>query len=244
MISTRVVHPRVAHAERAPHVFAHVVAVRLAGGGLDDGAEQVVAVARIAVARARLGDEVVVLEDGDGLARRLARLDAQLGLAVDVVRDAAEVAEELAHGDGPLLLREVGDVGLHFGVEVELALLGELEDGDGRHRLRHRREPVGRLGLHRRLVFEVGVAEALHPRGAVLDEADGQPRRAVEFHLPADFRLEPAELVGVTRGQLRLARGLLRRGGRGRERGRRQRREGQHEREREGNQRSSHRKSP
>ena len=122
-----------------------------------------------------------------------------LGGEVAVVADAAEVAEELAHGDGPLLLREVGDVFLHLVVEVELTALGELQDGDGRHRLGDGGEAVGRLGVCGNLVLQIGVAVALDPDVAVFDEADGERRRAVGRHLPADVLVELAQAGGVLR---------------------------------------------
>jgi hypothetical protein len=116
------------------------------------------------------------------------------------------VDEELADGDGPTLLRVVGDVRLNLGVEVELAALGELHDGRPRHGLGDGGEAVGALGGRGRLVFEVGVAEALDPREVALREADGHPRNPVALLVGAHELLELPNLRRVPFGDLRRGR--------------------------------------
>ena len=65
-------------------------------------------------------------------------------LVLRPVADAALVAEELADGDGPRLLRELRHVALHGRVQVERAPLHELQQRDGRDGLGDRGQAVDR----------------------------------------------------------------------------------------------------
>ncbi|MNQ57705.1 hypothetical protein D3C85_718720 [compost metagenome] len=193
----RVIHHDGVHAQRPPHVATHVAAIAFARGTLDDGAQQVVAIAGVAEARARFGDQVELLEDGDGLARILVLLEVLLRLAVAVGVDAAQVAQQLAHRHGKRFDREIRHIRLHGRIQVDLALFHQLQDGHRRHGLGDGREPVTGPGRGRYAVFQVRIAIAFDPFHTALAEPDGHARDAGLVHALG----HPAVEVGQARGQ-------------------------------------------
>ena len=185
------------HAQRPPYVAPHVAAIAFARGALDDGAQQVVAIAGVAEARARFGDQVEMFENGDGLARILVLLEMLLHLAVAVGIDAAQVAQQLAHRHGKRFDGEVRHIGLHGCIQVDLALFDQLQDGHRRHWLGDGRQPVAGPGRGRHPVFQVGIAIAFDPFHLALAETDGDARQALRGHAPG----HPAVEVRQARGQ-------------------------------------------
>ena len=185
------------HAQRPPHVAPHVAAIAFARGAFDDGAQQVVAIAGVAEARARFGDQVELLEDGDGLARILVLLEMLFHLAIAVGIDAAQVAQQLAHRHGERFDGEVRHIGLHGRIQVDLALFDQLQNGYRRHGLGDGRQPVAGAGRGRHAVFQVGIAVTLHPFHVALAETDGHARQALRGHALG----RPAVEVRQARGQ-------------------------------------------
>ena len=154
------------HARAGEDGFAHVLEVRAARGALDRGSQQVVAVGRIDVARPGLGHERIVLEEGEAARDAGVGLGVR-GLLVAVVADAPEMPEELARRHRPRLLRVGGNVALDGRVEIQLAVLRQLEHGRRGDGLGDRGQPVhgGRAGGD--AVLDVREAVAL-----------GEPERA------------------------------------------------------------------
>ncbi len=196
----RIVQARVGHPERLQNGPADVFSIGEARSALDGGTEQVISVGGIIVAGAGLGDEVEVLEDGQGLARRLGLFDVAFDRVIAVMADPPEMPEKLADGDGPFLPGKIGDISLDFAVQVDLPLFHEMKDGGGRDRLGDRGQPVGALRLGRRPVLDIGQPEPLDPDKVVLDKPGGQARDPVEGHLLGHEILEGAQRFGIPWG--------------------------------------------
>src|SRR3954463_6801439 len=118
-----------------------------------------------------------------------------LGREIAIVTDAAEVREELSHGDRPLLLRKRWHVLLHLGIEIDASFFRELENGDGSHRLRHRGEAVRRFGSRGSAVFDVRESEPVTPYEVVFHHRDGEAGHVRGCELLLRERLEFAELL-------------------------------------------------
>jgi hypothetical protein len=52
-----------------------------------------------------------------------------------VVTNAAEVPQDVAHSYGPLFFRKVWNVGLNLGIEIDLALIDQLQNSHSGHGL-------------------------------------------------------------------------------------------------------------
>ena len=123
---------RQVHVHRAQHLGAQVLVDRPAVDGLDDRAEDLPAARRVVPGR---GAGLPLGRVGGDALDRLGVGHVEVVGAVGQHRETAGVGEHVAHGR-PLLaatpaVHEVRDPV----VEVEAALLPQLEDGDGRQRL-------------------------------------------------------------------------------------------------------------
>ena len=132
------------HAERGEHALAHVARVRHPGHVGDDAAEEGEAVVAVFVARARSGRE---RDAGADHRRELGLRGRELLVAPRVVfGEAFGVREQVADGDLRRIVRgvpeagEFGHIPLRRVVEREEAGVAELEDGERREALRHRRD--------------------------------------------------------------------------------------------------------
>ena len=146
------------HAGGGEDVVLEVTTEGLAGELLDEHAEQ--EVAGVAGVELAAGGELEggVLEDRGDLLRGVAGagLDAGGGEAVGVVGDAGGVGEEVADRDAGAGV--VGEVGAQLVVEVELAGVAELEDGDGGELLGEAADLEAGVGVDRLGVAVVGAA--------------------------------------------------------------------------------------
>ena len=150
------------HSGRSPDVFVHVVIEALARDVLDDAGHDVPGVGRVAVLRARLEEERVVLEDLD---RGLDRVEMVLHVhfARVVVADSRGVGHQVADRDRVLLLREGREVRLDLGVEVDGALVHELHQRNSGDRLRDGRDPVHAVRGRRDPILDIGQARGAAP---------------------------------------------------------------------------------
>ena len=139
---------------------------------------------------AGLEQQRVVLERRQRIADR--REPARVvELLVRPVADARLVAEKLARGDRPRLLREGGHVALDRRVEVEAPALDELQDRDRGDRLRDRSQAVHGGGRGRHLVLDVGQAVPGRPAQlAVADDGGGQAGHSEPGHAGQDHGLD------------------------------------------------------
>jgi hypothetical protein len=129
-------HVGVGHAQRLGDARAHLVGPRAAGDLLDDVAQHDVVGVGVAVRSTGLTDPSGRVGDHDQLRRR----PVASGLAddrrlVEVLPEPAGVVEQLTRRD-PVRVGQVGDVATDAAVEVETALVGELQHDDGDERLR------------------------------------------------------------------------------------------------------------
>ena len=169
---------------RDPHrredVLPDPLLVALAGDGLDDAAEDEIAEVRVDVFRAgieieRLAHHVAhdVVGPGGGeevhFALDAARNGDWVEAAALVAIPAASVLEAVADGDLLPALVRLGarrdeglqvEVAQHRVVELDLAPFDELQHRDRRDRLGDTGDAEERIGLHRKLVRGIGVAEA------------------------------------------------------------------------------------
>ena len=169
-------------------------------------AEDDVVGVRVVVRSARLAEPSGRFGDGDLLGRR----PLPLGLGpsrglIEVLAEPAGVVEELA-GRDPVRPRQVGDVAVDAGVEVDAALVGELQHDDGDERLGGAADVPRHVGID-------GPARRVERRCAATRLGD----RAVGVaHRDAGTdELTRGLVLGEDGRQLRLARRIDRDGRRG-----------------------------
>ncbi len=161
------------HAGRLEHVPSEVLLEPLAGGGLHDPVLEVVRVRRVHPRGAGLEQEGVVAPHPGGFLEVVEVAEAEEAvlpeLARAIVPRAGAVREDVADGDGPLLLRIVGEVGLEGRVQVDEPPLHQLHQPDDRDHLRDRAHVVDRPSGGRDQVVELRVADALREDDLALD---------------------------------------------------------------------------
>ena len=132
--------PHAAHAALLQHDVPQVVLVRLASHLLDDTAEDAVPEVRVLVHRTGLILDAAVVEDPPDEGCVVHVVVHEHGVSA-VVREAARVLQKVAHDDALHLVAvwldavhgaEDGAAPEHLPVELELAVLDEIHDGDGR----------------------------------------------------------------------------------------------------------------
>ena len=187
----------VGHAQRSGDAGLHLVDPGPAGDLLDDVAQDDVVGVRVVVRSARLAEPSGRFGDGDLLGRR----PLSLGLGpsrrlIEVLAEPAGVVEELA-GRDPIRPRQVGDVAVDAGVQVEAALVGELQHDDGDERLGGAADVPRHVGID-------GTARRVERRRARARLADRAVRCAHRDARPDE--LTRRLVVGEDGLQLRLAR--------------------------------------
>ena len=111
--------------------------------------------------------------------------------------DDYEQNQKLSDGDRQAFSGEVRDILLHFGIQVDFALLDELKDRDGRHGLAIGSESVRRFLTRQRMILQVSVTDALGPQEIILCEAHRETGYSVHLHLGLYEALERLNFGGV-----------------------------------------------
>ncbi len=128
---------RAGHAQRREDVGGHGVAVRLAGGGLDQQAKGVgIAVAILKRASGR-AVEFCFRQPPDALLQPVGAAGVEVALVAVQLVQPAGLVQQLAHGDGRGG-HEPGQVGLDGCIQLHQPLLDQLQHGHGGHRLAER----------------------------------------------------------------------------------------------------------
>jgi hypothetical protein len=136
-----------AHVRRCEHDLAHKRSKIATARAREGGADDVVAVARVAEACARLGDQRVVPEESERVGDRgeVVAVD-HLGAAL-VVAKAGEMASEPPECDHAPMRRKV-DVAIYWRIEVDAPRLGVMRQRRCRQRLRDAPDAKARLRRH------------------------------------------------------------------------------------------------
>ena len=196
---------RLGHPQRAEDVLGEVGVEGLAAGGFDHEPEPV-GVDAVLEPRAGVGDErqrehlALAGQRVPGAGERL--VTDHVG-APEPVGEAARVARELTHRGlrgrraqarlvavealEHLQVGELGPVGLHRRVEVQVAALDLLQRRDGAHHLRHRGDPEQRVGRDRAVL-----PGRPRPRRSLVDRAAlvGGHRHHLGHDTPVDGCLQ------------------------------------------------------
>ena len=184
------------HRERGEDVLRDVAFVALAGDGLHQQPQRDIARIAVLPGRADRLRELGRAEAADLLLQRaVTHIPAGRHLAVaHAPWQPAGVVEQVAHGDARggrgIGDAEAGQVALHGRVELELAGLDQLHDGQGGEGLRRRADHEGGLGRHG-APGGVSLAEALQVDDAVaLHDGERDPRHPRRTALPFDVGVD------------------------------------------------------
>ena len=150
--------------------------IRRSGDLLDDPAGKA---ERSVVVRDDESRRRQLLEDGHALDEARERVIAVAGVLEEVAVPAGRVVEQLkdrhALGDFWIAERQLRNVGANRRVEVDLALLDQPQEGDGRVRLPGRAELEERVLVDRQRVLDAGHAVEGVALLVLVEDADGHP---------------------------------------------------------------------
>src|SRR5437588_11540844 len=106
----------------------------------------------------------------------------------------------MSDSDRPFFLWKVRHISLNLSIEIYLTFLNQLKNGNCRHGLGDRSQPVGRTGSSGYLVLQVSVSESLNPHVSIFDKSDGQAGNMFQLHLLLNEFLVDAKLACVLAG--------------------------------------------
>src|ERR1700674_3212556 len=162
----------VQHSRRRKNVFAYIVHVFLRGGAFQHAPEKRIAVGRVVEFRSRFRDQGIEGEYLQGLFHTREMTGAVLGdvsfaVAV-VVTDTSQMPQQCARGDRRFFLGKDRTILLDGRVEVQLAALPKLQNGDGGDGFGDGCHAEQRRGGRGSKVFQIRHTESRGPGGFTL----------------------------------------------------------------------------
>ena len=204
------------HSGRLKNIFPQVIDEFLRGRTFQDAADQSVAISGVVELRSRFGDQGIVSKElkrlpHAGEVPRAVFRHVAFSVGI-VVADAAEVSEQFPRGNGPLFLRKLRTIFLHRGIQVQLAVLPELQNRRGGNGFGNGSQAKERRRGRRRKIFQIGHAKTLRPaRFAFEDDRSRKAWDAVCRHKAGDGVFDRSAFVHqkvfLLRGKRRDMRG-------------------------------------
>src|SRR5262245_61508760 len=173
---------------------------------LDNQTQKNVAEARVEVSRARLKEQRVVSEGGDGRRNRIVMHPIH-ELARSIMSDARLVRGQLTECDRAPLCRKFRNVPLNGRVEVELSAFGEPHRGRRRQQLRDAAEPIESVRGRGSLSLAIGLALGISNKNSASPthgNRQGRDVRAVTQGVYVPFYRRARTLSDITRRPKRV----------------------------------------